>query len=281
MKAFSCYEPPRANTMVRTAPMFQAAAMHLLCSAALLLLPALSRTVVAETPAAEVGTCPSASSYELPPQVAAIAQANGFPGPPALFGLVAAIKGGWDPALALSETPMAVRFTKLISELNWNCAAAYSPGWADALTKTDPLVRAPASTTVASNYTEGRFAVHVRDVLDLHTSDVRFLCAVEGWRAVLADWVPEAVDTLLPVLAQFGLGTAGGPMGYREDVGACFAGVEDGGEVDASCLQALAERECYSPAVMGQIVGRQVAEYARTDGKFFLSFFYVCPSVTL
>ena len=254
--------------------------MHLF-SAALLLLP-LSRSVLAETPAA-VGSCAASSSYELPPQLAQIAQANGFPGPPALFGLVASIHNGWDPALYKHETPMAVRFTWLISALNWNCAAAYSPGWSDALTRSEPLVRAPASVTVTWNRTDTEGIFPNEDV-DLHTSDARFLCAVQGWRAVLTDWVPTAVETLIPVLDQFGLGT--GQMGYREDIGACFEGVEDGREVDSSCLQALAEQECYSPAVMGQIVGRQLAEYARTDGKFFLSsacfpyrvfFWNICP----
>lgn len=254
--------------------------MHFLCSAALLLLP-LSHLVAAETaetPAAAAGTCPSPSSYELPLQVGEIAQASGFPGPPALFGLVASIHGGWDPALYLYDTPMAVRHTWLISALNWNCAAAYSPIWGDALTRTDPLVRAPASVAVASNQTQTEGLFPPTEDVGLHNSDVRFLCAVQGWRAVMTDWVPEAVDTLIPTLAQFGLTT--GHMGYREDVGACFEGVEDGGEVDSSCLQALAEQECYSPAVMGQIVGRQLAEYARADGKFFLSS-ALCPVVNL
>ena len=245
-------------TMVRTAPLMKVAAMQLCSAAALLLLP-LSHLV-----AAEAGTC-VASSYELPMEVVGAAEANGFQ--PATFGLVASIQSGWDPALILYETPMAVRSTYLISALNWNCAAAYSPSWSDALTRTDPLVRTPASVSVASNHTEGIFE-HNTEVVDLHTADVRFLCAVQGWHAVMTDWVPEAASTLLPVLAQFGLNT--GQMGYREDIGACFEGVEDGGEVDSSCLQALAEQECYSPAVMGQIVGRQLAEYARTDGKFFL-----------
>ena len=251
-------------TMVRTAPLMKVAAMQLCSAAALLLLP-LSHLVTAETaetPAA-AGSC-VASSYVLPPPLKGAAEANGLQ--PATFGLVASMKGGFDPALGLYETPMAVRWTYTITALNWNCAAAYSPNWSDALTRTDPLVRTPASVTVTSDHVEGIF--DNTEVVDLHTADVRFLCAVQGWLAVSDDWVPEAKSTLLPLLDQFGLNT--GQMGYREDIGACFEGVEDGGEVDSSCLQALAEQECYSPAVMGQIVGRQLAEYARTDGKFFL-----------
>ena len=217
------------------------------------------------TSAAE--TC-VASSYKLPQQLLDAATGAGFPGPPQLFGLVASIQAGWDPALGAYETPMAVRFTWLISALNWNCAAAYSTDWDDALTQTDPLLRTPESVAVTSDASSGLFSDGTENI-NLHGTDARFLCAVHGWHAVLTDWVPDAASTLLPVLASFGLQYPDS-LGYREDIGTCFEGVEEGSEIDIICLEAIAQDECYSPATMGQIIGRQLAEYARTDGKMHL-----------
>ena len=235
-------------------------------------------------------TC-DASDYKLPQQLIDAATGAGFPGPPQLFGLVASIQAGWDPALGAYETPMSVRFTWLISALNWNCAAAYSADWDDALTQGEPLIRTPESATVKSDVSSGLFSDGTENI-SLHSTDARFLCAIHGWHAVLTDWVPGAASTLLPVLTNFGLNI--GQLGYRDDVGACFESLSsggspadtgpghgpgqgsqnDGGEdvsaVAAACLRTIAEDECYSPATMGQIIGRQLAEYARTDGKMHL-----------
>jgi hypothetical protein len=162
---------------------------------------------------------------------------------------------------------MSVRFTWLISALNWNCAAAYSADWDDALTQGEPLIRTPETVTVTSDVTSGLFSDGT-ETINLHGTDARFLCAIHGWHAVLTDWVPGAASTLLPVLTGFGLNI--GQLGYRDDIGQCFEGVEDGGDADVICLEAIAQNECYSPATMGQIIGRQLAEYARTDGKMCL-----------
>jgi hypothetical protein len=158
---------------------------------------------------------------------------------------------------------MSVRFTWLISALNWNCAAAYSADWDDALTQGEPLIRTPESVTVTSDVASGLFSDDT-ETINLHGTDARFLCAIHGWHAVLTDWVPGAASTLLPVLTGFGLNI--GQLGYRDDIGQCFEGVEDGGDADVICLEEIADDECYSPATMGQIIGRQLAEYARTDG---------------
>lgn len=167
-------------------------------------------------------------------------------------------------ALSLYETPIAVRFTRLIDALDWNCAAVYSQKWDDALTKTDPIIRTPKEAKKV-DASSGLF-VQEKDV-SLHTSDTRFLCAVHGWHAILQDWVPDAVDKLLPALAGFGLNFTEESLGYNEDVGECFADLAAGDVADAICLERIAKDNCYKPAIMGQIVGRQLAEYARTDGK--------------
>ena len=183
------------------------------------------------------------------------------------FGLVVAIQAGWVPALGLYETPIAVRFTRLIDALDWNCAAVYSQKWDDALTKTEPIIRTP--TTAKNVDASSGLFVQERDV-SLHTSDTRFLCAVHGWHAIIQDWVPDALGTLLPALAGLGLNFTEESLGYNEDVGECFVDVANGGPIDAICLERIAKDHCYKPAIMGQIVGRQLAEYARTDGKLFL-----------
>ena len=251
----------RTRTIIGSTPRLtlRAAAALFLCVACALL-PNI--TSAAET------SC-VASSYKLPQQLLDAATGAGFPGPPPLFGLVASIQAGWVPALKLYETPMSVRFTRLIDALDWNCAAAYSADWNDALTQADPLVRAPPSITVVSDTSEiSDIFSDGTETIDLHATDPRFLCAIHGWHAVLTDWIPDAVSTLLPVLTSLGLN--GGQMGYREDIGTCFEGVEDGGEIDVTCLEDIAQSGCYSPATMGQIIGRQLAEYARTDGKIYL-----------
>ena len=217
------------------------------------------------------------SDFELPQDLLdATADAN-FPGPPQIFGLVAGITAGWDPALKLHETPIAIRFTWLISALNWNCAAVYSQKWDDALTKTDPIIRTPKEAKKV-DASSGLF-VQEKDV-PLHTSDTRFLCLVHGWHAVLEDWIPDATETLLPVLESLGLNFTEESLGYDEDVGECFADVAAGEVADAICLERIAKDNCYKPAIMGQIVGRQVAEYARTDGKsslhMYAMVYYMC-----
>lgn len=204
------------------------------------------------------------SDFELPQELLDATAGANFPGPPHIFGLVGGITAGWDPILKLHETPIAVRFTWLISALNWNCAAVYSQIWDDALTKTDPIIRTPM-TAKEVDASSGLF-VQERDV-SLHTSDTRFLCLAHGWHAVLEDWIPDAsAETLLVVLQSLGLRYPGS-LGYDGDVGECFADVAGGGVADAICLERIAKDNCYKPAIMGQIVGRQVAEYARTDGK--------------
>ena len=138
--------PASATPRRRTRPLtFRRAAAAFSC----LTFALLPHTCIASTSSGDgdgvgngdsTSTCvASASSYKLPQQLIDAANGAGFPGPPQLFGLVASIQAGWDPALGAYETPMAVRFTWLISALNWNCAAVYSADWDDALTHGDPL----------------------------------------------------------------------------------------------------------------------------------------------
>lgn len=173
------------------------------------------------------------------------------PGPPLeTFATVAALKNGWTPGLEYYEIPISVRFTHLIDVMNWNCAAVYSEGWLDALTKsTDPVLRVPETSA---------------GITDMHTSSIRQLCMVHAWATVVDDWVPEARETLEGVLS--GLGYENIHFGYNEEVDAFFE-ISGTGEIsNMAGLTALASDNCYSPNIMGAIIGRQVTEYARRDG---------------
>ena len=81
---------------------------------------------------------------------------------------------------------MSVRFTWLISALNWNCAAAYSADWDDTLTQGEPLIRTPESVTVTSDVASGLFSDGT-ETINLHGTDARFLCGgatpiMRGWK---------------------------------------------------------------------------------------------------
>ena len=220
------------------------------------------------------------TDFALPPTVQRAATAAGFPGPVHIFATVAALQGGFSPALRQYETPLVLRFTRLIDLLDWNCAASFSDDWRDALTFGDPLVRTPpnANATRQANSTtdEVRF--------DLHTSDSRLLCMVHAWTTVTRFWIPEAVHPLLDVLNMLGMGPAADTvdvdLNFDPDVDRCFdiAGMQtawddkEGGllhtqqGIDAGCLRHVARRNCYSPKIVGKIVARQIHQYALYDG---------------
>ena len=52
-------------------------------------------------------------------------------------------------------------------------------------------------------------------------------------------------------------------VGWNEDVDSCFD-LEGNGSSDIDCLYDVAETSCFSPSVIGSIVGRQVNEYGKT-----------------
>ena len=156
--------------------------------------------------------------FVLPPSVQQAATAAQFPGPVHTFATVAALQGGFSPALRQYETPLVLRFTRLIDLLDWNCAASYSEDWRDALTFGDPLVRTPSDVNVTRTNST---ADHVR--YDLNTSDSRLLCMVHAWTAVTRFWIPEAVHPLLDVLNMLGLGQdIDVDLNFEPDVDQCF-----------------------------------------------------------
>ena len=112
-------------------------------------------------------------------------------------------------------------------------------------------MRSPAELTVGEATT----------LVDLHHADPRFLCFFHATATVLPDWVGseiaapylQLIKQQLPLL----------DPGHNFEVAACF---DDQGQGDNSCLTAVAEANCWTPAIVGAIVGHQVAEYARRDG---------------
>ena len=160
------------------------------------------------------------------------------------------------PGIKMYETPLIVRFTHLIDRLGWNCMASHSPVWKDYLTNGgEPLVRTPQKVRLTGD----------DDVvidIDMHNSDMRFLCMVHGWSAVVQDWIPESASDVFNYMNLYEVTTGGG---YNDEVtiASCF---DNDGKADSACLQSVAESHCYNPSIMGANVAQQLKEFARTDG---------------
>ena len=78
---------------------------------------------------------------------------SAIPTPPGphLAGLIEGLKA-WVVGIEKYETPFAIRFTRLIDTLDWNCAATYSTGWKDAITKNKKtLIYAPWKITLGND----------------------------------------------------------------------------------------------------------------------------------
>lgn len=135
--------------------------------------------------------------------------------------------------------------------------ASYSEKWKDALTRGEVLVRSP------------RFVELVEvgagsTVVDLYTSDARLMCMASAWATVVQDWVPEASSAVFDYLKLFEYpASIQSNAGFVDEVVACF---DQDGDADSACLRALAESHCYTPYIMGRIIGQQIAEFGKRDG---------------
>lgn len=161
-----------------------------------------------------------------------------------IFATVAGYQA-WIGYIEKLETPIALHFTRLIDILGWNCAAIYSNEWKDALTEEDPFFHTPASVQVNG------------ETVSLHNSDTRFLCMIHSWSTVVEDWTPLGKERLLAHLQDFQYPDL--QPGYNSTVDSCFNLLD--GTVDPDCLYNVAHSSCFTPSVIGSIVGRQVQEY--------------------
>ena len=197
------------------------------------------------------------SLYDLPRELDTITTKAGFPlEMKHIYATIVGLNGGWTEGLKLYETPIVIRFTRLIDIMNWNCAAVYSVQWKDALTKTDPIIRAPEEINING-----------KETISLHNSDTRLLCMVNAWATVVEDWVSEAAQPVLGIISDFKY--PGVSNGYSDSVNTCLSNHGETGNdhyLQKECLLVLAESNCYSPSIMGKIIGHQITEYARDDG---------------
>ena len=184
--------------------------------------------------------------------------------PPPAKHLLSTIAGlqTWAQLLSSFETPISVRFTHLIDVLNWNCAAVYSSSWKDALTKTDPIFRTPAEVLIDG------------DTISLHVSDTRLLCMASSWATVVQDWIPDGTGVMMEHFEAFMYPNI--ELGYNAAVDSCFDLMD--GSANTTCLYEVAEDSCFSPSVIGSIVGRQVNEYGKE--LFDLNEESIMPSMT-
>ena len=182
---------------------------------------------------------------------------------PHLAALVEGLKA-WTVGIKQYETSYAIRFTRLVDTLDWNCAAIYSTDWKDALTKKNKtLVHAPPTMTILASSNSNIFSQEQPEIdIELHNSDTRLLCMANAWATVVKDWVPEAEEAMMNYIQAFqypGITDSG----YNPQVKACF---DKEGNANMKCLTKLAEDDCFAPSIMGAIVAQQVSEYARRDG---------------
>jgi hypothetical protein len=142
--------------------------------------------------------------------------------------------------------------------MDWNCVASYSEGWKDALTKGEVLVRSPRFVELIDEGEGGS------SIVDLHTSDARLMCMASAWSTVVQDWVPDASDAMFKYLELFQYPESIQSIdGFEDEVAACF---DQDGEGDSTCLQTLAKKHCYTPYIMGRIIGQQISEFGKRDG---------------
>ena len=186
-----------------------------------------------------------ATDFELPQALMDVFESEDLPPflTPEIFATVAVLQDGWAPGFAATETPIISRLVQLIDKMNWNCVAVYSSTWKDAISKEDPKIPTPVD--------------HPAKGIVFHSSATRQLCMVHAWATVVLDWFPNSYPSLSGMLGAFGYNVT---YGFNPEVNAAVA------EEDLHTIKSIAATNCYSPKIMGAIIGKQVTEYGRDDG---------------
>lgn len=83
-----------------------------------------------------------------------------------------------------------------------------------------------------------------------------------SWATVVQDWIPDGTGVMMEHFEAFMYPNI--ELGYNAAVDSCFDLMD--GSANTTCLYEVAEDSCFSPSVIGSIVGRQVNEHAKRDG---------------
>lgn len=192
---------------------------------------------------------------------------------PEIFALNAGLADGWTPGFSDTETPIVARLTHLIDTINWNCAAIYSSTWLDGVTKGEPLLRTPISYTTNKN--NQWFS---RTKFEFHSSSSRLICMIHAWSDVVNDWNPKSKKTLKHVFEKvFEFPRIGFNNNNKKKTKwfdyymTTIIDDDTGHYIDTAITEKDGFYEqlslrCYKPKVIGQIVAKQLMEYARHDG---------------
>lgn len=138
------------------------------------------------------------------------------------------------------ETPLATRFANNFDNTWWNCVAAYSSDFKDALTKERPLISSP---DIATHNTTSRAACVVQATASLN----------DLWFGGNDAYLQAMQNNVPPFL----------PVPYIEPE--IDAGVKNCGS-DNACLLSIAEQGNFDPTIMGHIIAQQTFTYGLTDG---------------
>jgi hypothetical protein len=78
------------------------------------------------------------------------------------------------------------------------------------------------------------------------------------------DWVPDAKDAIFDYLEMFQYPESiRSDAGFDNGVAACFESDEP---KSSQCLESLAKQQCYTPYIIGRIIGQQLTQFGKTDG---------------
>lgn len=152
------------------------------------------------------------------------------------IGIIGASIAALDPALLGYETPIQARFTNYYTTMWWNCIAVYSSNYNDSLTGARPAV--------------------VAEDESLYVTDNRALCAAQAASTYNFLSVPSARTAYVDTMSAIGITVVDG---IDSDLAACVA-------EDTACYQSVAATKGFTAEIMGQVVAKQVYDYAINDG---------------
>lgn len=152
------------------------------------------------------------------------------------IGIIGASIAALTPGLLRYETPIQARFTHYYDSLWWNCIAVYSSDLLDSLTVARPTVVAPDES--------------------LYSTENRAFCGAQAAATYNYLSIPGNRAFFVQVMSEIGITVVDG---IDPDLAACA-------DEDTACYQAVAADKDFIPEIMGQVVAKQLFDYAVKDG---------------
>lgn len=153
------------------------------------------------------------------------------------------------PGVKAFETPVTLRATSLIDAFVWNCIAAYSPTWKDALRPSERPTIGNVPATLANE--------------SIHASDARSLCMAHGLGTMISDLTPDSAAAFQGFMSSVGLAVSM-DRGLQSDVEACLGSSFT--LANRTCFEELAAAAGYVPSIVGPALARHVIDDGQEDG---------------